>query len=177
MNKSYMTSIFRHRQLRTTVSALAVALVIAQLAACGPTEPPPEPHTAVTARAVNYTDQGAEFSINHAAGGSVVAHWQSGINCCIGIPDKWRPGLKVKVYVQNDALWLKYKDPDRWQETELEVPPYPEPGDLYVAILPDDKVEIFSSVSGPGGTNWPFRLGHPRVECLKTRSKAACGVE
>lgn len=144
------------------------------LAACGPSEPPPEPRTPVAVRAVNYTDQGAFFSINHAAGGSVVSHWESGINCCIGIPDRWRPGLKVKVYVRNDALWLKYKDPNRWQEAELELPPYSEPGDVYVAILPDDKVEVFTSVSDPGGSRWPFRLGHPQAECLKKKPKIVC---
>lgn len=172
-----MTSIFRNRQLRTTVSALAVALVIAQLAACGPTEPPPEPHTAVTARAVNYTDQGAEFSINHSAGGAVSKFGESGISCCIGIPDKWRPGLRVKVYVQNDAMWLKYKDPNRWQETELDVPQYDRPGDLFVAILPDRAPELTVSNCDPGGPCWTYRLGPPLDECLKTRSKAACGVE
>lgn len=156
---------------------LLCAAVPIVLSACGATEPPPEPHSAVAVRAVNYTDQGAEFSIDQAAGGSVVAHWESGINCCMGIPNKWRPGLKVKVYVRNDELWLKYKDPKRWQVTELEVPPYAEPGDLYVAILPDDKVEVFSSVGGPGGASWPFRLGHPRSECLKIRSKKFCGAE
>lgn len=78
------------------------------------------------------------------------------------------------MYVQNDAMWLKYKDPDRWQEAELELPPYSEPGDVFVAILPDDKVEVFTSVTGPGGSRWPFRLGQPRTECLKKKPKIVC---
>lgn len=147
------------------------------LAACGPSEPPAEPHTPVAARAVNYTDQGAEFSIDRAGGGSVVAHWQSGINCCIGIPSKWRPGLKVKVYVRNDELWLKYKDPTRWQVTELELPRYERPGDLFVAIIPSGSPELIVTSCEPGGHCWPYRLGHPRSECLKTRSKKFCGAE
>lgn len=167
----------RDYALGRAAAGLLVGLAVALLSSCGTPEPPPEPHTAVAARAVNYTDQGAYFSIDHAAGGVVSKHGESGIICCIGIPDKWRPGLKVKVSVQNDALWLKYKDPNRWQETELELPPYSEPGDLYVAILPDDKVEVFASVSGPGGTRWPFRLGQPMTECLKTRTKTSCGME
>jgi len=159
------------------MAVLVGPLAALLLVACGQPEPPPEPHTAVAARAVNYTDQGAFFSINHVAGGAVSKHGESGVICCIGIPDKWRPGLKVKVYVQNDALWLKYKDPNRWQETELAVPEYDKAGDLFVAILPGDKVDLVVSNCDPGGPCWPFRLGHPMAECLKTRSKVACGAE
>ena len=153
------------------------ALVTVVLTACGVQESPQESHTSVTVRAVNYTDQGAFFSINQAAGGSVVAHWESGLGCCIGIPDMWRPGLKVKVYVRNDELWLKYKDPTRWQVTELEVPPYERPGDLFVAILPDRLPELIVSSCEPGAPCWNYRLGHPRSECLKTRSRRFCGAE
>lgn len=164
---------------RVAIAARGVisGLMVGLLTACGSPEPPREASVPVAARAVNYSDQGATFSINRAAGGVVSKHGESGINCCLGIPEKWRPGIRVKVYVQNDALWLKYKDPNRWQETELEIPPYAEPGDLYVAILPDEKVEIFSSVSGPGGMRWPFRLGDPWAECLKDKGRARCEEE
>ena len=165
------------RRVLNTVRSVVSAFLAGLLAACSTPEPPPEPHTPVAVRAVNYTDQGAFFSINQAAGGSVVAHWESGINCCIGIPDTWRPGLKVKVYVRDDELWFKYQDPTRWQVTELEVPRYERPGDLFVAILPDRLPELVVSSCEPGGPCWDYRLAHPRSECLKTRSKRFCGAE
>lgn len=168
---------YRADALRAGLAVLAAAFFGVALVACGPVEPPPEASVPVAARAVNYSDQGATFSINRAAGGVVSKHGESGIMCCLGIPETWRPGIKVRVYVQNDALWLKYRDPDRWQETELELPKYSEPGDLYVAILPDQSVEVFSSVSGPGGTRWPFRLGNPWTECVKTKGLARCEKE
>lgn len=53
-----MTSNVMRPEFRRRWCGLGLPIV---LSACGPTEPPPEPHTPVAARAVNYTDQGAFF--------------------------------------------------------------------------------------------------------------------
>ncbi|AJK45862.1 DUF3304 domain-containing protein [Burkholderia plantarii] len=64
--------------------------------------------------------------------------------CCIGIPEKWRPGMKLVVKWRRDTH--PYDDDrsgDQWLTATTEVPPYgPRTAGFIVHFLPDDRIRI-----------------------------------
>ncbi len=85
-----------------------------------------------------------EFSVNgvsgHQAGkgGSQV--------CCLSLPARWRPGIKMRV------AWAVTNWRDKvysLHETEVELERYSEVGKLYVHFLPDGSVRAVSSLEYP----------------------------
>lgn len=85
----------------------------------------------------------------HAGGGKLM--------CCVALPRKWRPGLKVQVD-------YTYGNPpnDRKHSKVLELPPYPDgvAGPVYISVFSEHEVEVISSIYGPRAPGWPGKKNH-----------------
>lgn len=92
----------------------------------------------------------------HAGGGGSV--------CCVPIPARWRPGIKM-------VVWYSHKNwqPENGTKTIVELPEYPngEPGSLYLIFHGEDEFELLSSIYGPGHPRWPGKQVEPVIEGLK----------
>ncbi|QND86955.1 Uncharacterized protein ChrSV_4730 [Chromobacterium vaccinii] len=85
----------------------------------------------------------------------------SGIMCCVNLPAKWQPGMKLVVQFKDAtkaktaAEWSKENIP--LQLRTVEVPRYAEGdvGTVWVQFLPDGKVELVVSRYDPSNVNWP----------------------
>jgi len=90
-----------------------------------------------------------EFWVNGTSGAQA-GDGSRGV-CCVTVPRKWRPGLKVTVH------WgvLNWRDraADEY-ETVVEVEPYGELDRLYVHFLPDGSVRAIVSSEGPGSPTY-----------------------
>ncbi len=92
-------------------------------------------------------------------------------SCCIKIPKVWHPGLKVQV---------NWNEADRkvilgeWKK-ELEIPPYKEPGDLYVVFNTDHTVELVVSPAEPGSPKWAGKIKEtPMAKCYTEIGRKEC---
>ncbi|KAG8153362.1 DUF3304 domain-containing protein [Burkholderia catarinensis] len=69
---------------------------------------------------------------------------ESGGMCCIGIPSKWRPGMKLVVKWRRDTR--PYDDDrsgDQWLTATTEVPPYgPRTYGFWVHFLSGDRIRV-----------------------------------
>lgn len=122
---------------------------------------------------INYMDQDVYASVrnslfpNPGEGASDGTGPHSGggkTSCCIPIPARWRPGIKMNV-------WFSHKD---WQEENgvtkvIELPPYPdgEPGSVYLVFHSDTEIELMSTIFAPRHPRWPGRHVEPVIEGLK----------
>ncbi|MEN3112150.1 DUF3304 domain-containing protein [Uliginosibacterium paludis] len=98
-----------------------------------------------------------------ASGGSV--------NCCIQLPDAWRPGLKLLL------TWDDYikHDLQGHFERELEIPAYQSPGNLYVVFGPDRQPELIVSRVEPGHPDWPGKIRQtPWEYCVAQHGRKPC---
>ena len=93
---------------------------------------------------------------NGASNGSG-PHSKGGLVCCIEIPVKWRPHIK---------MMLEYQFGDepkgKWYTRIVELPPYPdgEAGNIWLAFYADRSFELVSSNYGPASPTgkWPGRI-------------------
>ncbi|TJZ64744.1 DUF3304 domain-containing protein [Chitiniphilus eburneus] len=121
---------------------------------------------------IDYTLRWADGAQGEAIGsGSVGPFEDSGQNCCVSLPKQWHPGLKLKV--EWVALDLSTRKSNEWKtenlQTELAVPEYKAPGDLYVLFYPGKQVEILVSASEPGMPGWVGREKQGPVEACVTK--------
>ncbi|MCD4501632.1 DUF3304 domain-containing protein [Chromobacterium vaccinii] len=85
----------------------------------------------------------------------------SGIMCCVNLPAKWQPGMKLVVQFKDAtkaktaAEWSKENIP--LQLRTVAVPRYAEGdvGTVWVQFLQDDKVALVVSRYDPSNANWP----------------------
>ncbi|KMN51804.1 hypothetical protein VL04_20560 [Chromobacterium violaceum] len=85
----------------------------------------------------------------------------SGIMCCVNLPAKWQPGMKLVVQIKDEtkaktaAEWSKENIP--LQLRTVEVPRYTEGdvGTVWVQFLPDGKIALVVSRYDPSNANWP----------------------
>ncbi|MFB0827921.1 DUF3304 domain-containing protein [Chromobacterium violaceum] len=93
----------------------------------------------------------------------------SGIMCCVSLPAKWQPGMKLVVQTKDEtkaktaAEWSKENIPLQFRT--VEVPRYAEGdvGTVWVLLLPDDKLALVVSRYDPSNANWPGAIkGWPR---------------
>ncbi|MCD4487307.1 DUF3304 domain-containing protein [Chromobacterium vaccinii] len=85
----------------------------------------------------------------------------SGIMCCVNLPAKWQPGMKLVVQLKDAtkaktaAEWSKENIP--LQLRTVAVPRYAEGdvGTVWVQFLQDDKVALVVSRYDPSNANWP----------------------
>ncbi len=123
-------------------------------------------HTSVSLHGVNYSD--GEFSYfiadpddpQKTIGGEHIAPFAGGgTTCCAVLPWKWKPGTKVRLTTTH---WLKRLPdgnlPEVTEEHEVEVPEYPEAGELWVIKNGDGKISVVSSNVQPDHASWPGRI-------------------
>lgn len=95
-----------------------------------------------------------------------VAGQQAGMGgstvCCVSVPRRWRPGMKVRVR----WLVLNWRDwRDDIYEADAEIDPYTEDhfGQFFVHFLPDGSVRAAVSMEGPESPDYPGpRMHIPR---------------
>lgn len=131
--------------------------------------------TAVAITGYNYTIEGIqEFYVDGAWGGGVSIGAGTGGVCCVSVPDKWRPGLSVKVsWRRSDCRGDKkqrcperMEDLDKWPMLQMEkiipVEPYERPNDIQVMFLPNDEIKVYVFDADPIHPSHPSKLGKPR---------------
>ena len=121
---------------------------------------------------VNYSDQpityvlsdpndpasiGAEPIDPFAAGGAM---------CCFRLPEKWQPGIKVRVQILDTN-----RDPVKDEIVDL--PPYVDgkPGRVWAVHYQDGAVDVLSSEYGPPHVKWPGKVKGWPVPTLEYRRK------
>ena len=147
-----------------TAFRLLLILSLAGLVACSAKEDAkPDTTAGGSIVGLNYTGEGIQwFLVDGAGGGGVNRYGISGDVCCATYPRKWTPELKVTVkWERSDG-----REPDgkRWKlksvEKTVPIEKYTEPGEVYVAFLPNDEVRVYVWHGVPNGPDFP--LGDPK---------------
>ena len=136
--------------MKKTLSIILLAFSIL-LAACG------DETVAVSYGGANHTDKSIVSVIVNGEGGilDIRAHTVGGTGmCCVVIPKRWRPGLKVTIKWQEDGDWLldekgkevirngkKVYVPAPWKERTVDIPEYKAMGEFYIVFFPNDEVK------------------------------------
>ena len=133
---------------------------------------------AVSYLAVNHTDRSIVSITVNGEGGILGAPAQGGGGemCCVTLPSKWRPGLKVTIGWENDGDWLldargeevirdgkRVYVPLPWKTRTVDVPEYKGEdagGRLHIHFLPNDEVKVLRSVMGYRSSAYP--IPHPK---------------
>lgn len=99
----------------------------------------------------------AQYPPNQGYGASAGAgpHAGGGIMCCIELPVKWRPGIKMRVMYQ-----FGDEPKEKWYTKVVELPPYPDDraGDVVLSFFPDRSFELISATYIPGHPRWPGKM-------------------
>lgn len=144
------------RHLRTAACMLLAALWLAGCEATGGRQ------VAVAVSAINYTEEelnGFLFinpETNAPAGGPGLHPYEGGgTMCCYELPQRWRPGIRVKLRYD---WWNGSLDARDYQFLEVELPRYEgEPTMLWALFYPDGEVEVLASAVDPGHPQWAGR--------------------
>ncbi|HBP0512501.1 DUF3304 domain-containing protein [Pseudomonas aeruginosa] len=128
------------------------------------------------------------FTVNGSGGPNIGPH-QGGRkqNCCISLPEKWRPGMTVVVEWEKDPnpgasrFWPQPRYSDAWRKAAmehrthytrhravLEVPPYDDVGAIVVHFLPCDEVKVIATLYGYRHPQYPIK------EPLKMKEPKTC---
>jgi len=159
---------------------LGVLVLPLLFSACGK-EPPRNEASASSISGFNYSGEGIqEYHVNGVWGGGISIGGGYGTVCCVNLPDRWTPDLKVTIgWRRSDC------EPDGPRGSRCPVPvdyqtsgkPLPwsyktlkrevpierfEKGDtLQVFFLPDDQVKVYVSSFDPEHKDHPAVLGRP----------------
>ena len=99
----------------------------------------------------NHTDTSLVFSVEGQTGALVFPHSSGGGACCLGIYEKWRPGMTVTV------SWSQGKD-EAWHERVVPVPEYGDSiGFFNVHFLRDGEIKVFATLYYPHHKDYPFK--------------------
>jgi Protein of unknown function (DUF3304) len=146
------------------IGLVAICVAALTLVAC---KPPPEEMVGTSVVVLNYANVDfypsvssldAQGTVNGNAGYPVGPRAGGGKSaCCVSIPLKWHPGIKVAVqYHRGDWPAEKY------EMLHMELPPYPDgvPDRVWVSLFPDGSIEVVSSMYGPEdeGKQWPGKI-------------------
>ncbi|WP_083941276.1 DUF3304 domain-containing protein [Pseudoduganella violaceinigra] len=104
---------------------------------------------------VNHTSKYIHSALANGAGGANMGAWGAGgANvCCVIVPSKWYPGLKVHV------RWnMPEGSKDVYKEKIVEVERYEDDdgGSLYIHIFPNDEVRVVVSTYAGWSTKHPI---------------------
>jgi hypothetical protein len=112
---------------------------------------------------INYTDRDVYASVSnakyeHAGDGAAIGVGPhgggGGLSCCVTIPARWRPGIKM-------VVWHSNKDwqPENGTRKIVELPDYPDGdvGDLYLIFYSETDFELVCSRYSPTHVKWPGR--------------------
>ena len=111
-------------------------------------------------RAYNHTeDYVHQYYLDGAWGGNSFAYGGGGkFVCCIGVPEKWRPGLTATVRWTTSASRASKKPytGETWHEQVVEIEPYDKVGNtMNTHFLPDNKIRLIVSNFSSGYPNYP----------------------
>ncbi len=106
----------------------------------------------------------------------VSAYGGSGTMCCVALPEKWQPGMKLVVLTQAGTKAKTYKE---WAYEkipviphEVDVPRYATPARVWIQIMSPDKVLVTVSNYSPENPNWPGEIkGGPKPSLEYRRKK------
>lgn len=127
-----------------------------------------KPTVNVNLHGVNYSGETFSYDVadpaapNQAAGGELIDPFGAGgTTCCVTLPKKWHPGIKLQVRTTH---WLK-KPPDGSlpeikQVYLVDVPRYIDdrPGELWVLREVSGNVSVISSDFQPDHVKWPGKI-------------------
>jgi hypothetical protein len=120
------------------------------LAACTDTS-----KTSIELSGLNYTNIGiADFSIDEYGGHGIEPNGGGGkFVCCVTIPRRWHPGMKVTVRWTEDAPL-----PGPWKERVVNVPEYKKQdiGSFAVHFYPGDIVKVLVTTKLVGHPDYPY---------------------
>lgn len=172
-----MNTPMKHRVL----SLLLAVCFVWMLTACSK-EPPKNEASSNAISGYNYTSEGIqEFFVNGAWGSGISIGGGGATVCCVNLPDKWTPDLKVTIeWKRSDCgergpgggdrcpsfshLQPGDKIPE-WQmktlKKEVPIEPYEKSDTVQVFFLPNDEVKVYVYPDDPHAVGHPAKLGSP----------------
>ena len=178
--------------MRRGLSAWVIAVVAMTMPACKPVSDAASlalgksnpGTTSVMIDSVNYMhERGVSYTVYdlsktppRAIGGAMVDSLATGgeKGCCMGLPNLWRPGLKLRLVWRESDRLRTYEETTR----DLEVPRYEAPADLYVVFYPGHEVELVVSLAEPGHPEWRGKIKKtPWNQCVETYGRKPCFAE
>ena len=134
----------------------------------------------VNLHGVNYGGDAFSFYVTDPAdpkssptGGGIIDPFAAGgTTCCVTLPTKWRPGIKVQVHTTH---WLPETPDGRLPEVKnvqlVDLPTYATgvPGELWVMRAADGSVSVISSDFQPDHPQWPGTVKGWPVPSLEYR--------
>jgi hypothetical protein len=144
------------------------------LTACGASGKQVEKLEGTSYFPVNHTDKNIVSIIVNGEGGvaHVDAKSESNGDCCVGLPHKWHPGIKVTIKWQEDDVYILDKNgkfvieggkkkviEQPWKTKTVEVPKYDgedETGQLYIYFYSNDVVKVIRSAGYPTNPEYPL---------------------
>lgn len=127
-----------------------------------------KPTVDVNLHGVNYSDRPFSYFVSEVkdlqagGGGEIIDPFGAGgITCCVSLPRKWQPGIKLRVRTR---YWLRQqpdgKLPEVVEEQLIDVPQYfgKAPGEIWVLRGADGKISVVSSDFQPDHPQWPGKV-------------------
>jgi hypothetical protein len=158
---------------RQVARALALAALVLPLSGCFEEET-----SSISYLAVNHTDGEVVSILINGEGGILSVSAQGGGGkqvCCVTLPKKWRPGLKVTIKWRLEGEWLKdahgkevIRDgvnvlvPAPWKERTVELAEYTRRDlqHLDIHFMPGDQIVVKPSYNYPEHPD--YRPSYPR---------------
>ncbi|WP_080636204.1 DUF3304 domain-containing protein [Pseudomonas sp. ATCC 13867] len=127
------------------------------------------------------------FTVNGGGGPNIGPHQGGGKqNCCVSLPTKWRPGLKVVIEWEKDPNagasrnWPEPLFSDAWRKrmaeheshythhrAVVELPPYDRVGAVVVHFFPCDQVKVIATLHAYGHPQYaikkPLNMEEPKT--------------
>lgn len=126
-----------------------------------------ETHLPVTVSAIHHMGSDyliSHFSINKEISDRVDRTGSSGTVCCLMIPKKWYPGLKVDlrwqvnhVIKEADGIAVAREEKEAIYRAHVPVEQYTDTGDLYVHFFSDGRARIVVSGYSPDAKQHPIQ--------------------
>ncbi len=99
------------------------------------------------------------FTVNEGMGPNLAAQRGGGETCCVSIPRKWRPGIKLKIKWEYDKRSEDSTPLPPAQAVEVDLPKYEKPGKMQVHFYDDHKVKVVVSNCSPEHPFYPMAAG------------------
>ncbi|WP_052206022.1 DUF3304 domain-containing protein [Pantoea rodasii] len=159
------------------------------ISACTPPDTNAASGGAGVIKAINHTHWAINnFSVNGQSGMDIIGPYQGGGGgCCFGVPEKWKPGMTVKINwetgvgisfdfpgYQDREKYLAWKnkiDSQKRSHTKnISIPDYngQKTCGITIHFLPCDEVKVTTSCWSPSNTNYPIK------EPLRMKEPAIC---
>jgi len=150
-------------RIASTLASCCIASVL--LTACEETT------VKVNVHGVNYSRETFSYDVadpakpDRGAGGELIDPFGAGgTTCCVILPNKWRPGIKLQVstthWLESTADSSAQKITEVKEVSMVDVPPYADgkPGELWVLREQNGKVSVVSSDFQPDHEKWPGKV-------------------